>query len=178
MCVPGPIAAQGPQREFTRHTIASALLNLGRAQEAEQAFREILPLVEKVNEPEHSDTLTTRHEHARALLNMRRTFETEQAFYELLRLRRKVDRPEHSYTQINCWVLARCLLENGEPNKAAAILNVLPEADTDPSFVATSGVAILRGWLADLQGDAQRADSLLKEAEIHLVNFPDEHYMR
>ena len=37
---------------------------------------------------------------------------------------------------------------------------------------------MLRGWLADLHGNAQQADRLLKDAESHLSDLPEDYYIR
>ncbi len=39
-------------------------------------------------------------------------------------------------------------------------------------------IAMLRGWLADLDGDAARAAALLDEAEAYLAHLAPEHYAR
>ena len=69
-----------------RHNIAAALLDQGKAAEAEAAFRDLLPLRERVQGPEHPGTLSTRHSIAVTLIDQGNAAEAEAAFRALLPL--------------------------------------------------------------------------------------------
>ena len=173
----GP-GCSGPNTLTTCQVHASTLLNLGRTEEAERAFRNLLPLNEKVNGPEHLSTLVSRHDHACALLNLGRIEEAESAFRKLLPLRAKVNGQEHSETLVTGRWLARSLLEQGISDRAAEILDALPIALQDQDDLDLARNAMLHGWLADLNGNAPKADALLSDAAAHLSDCPKDHYMR
>lgn len=165
---PGTLTARGEH--------ASALLELGRSTEAESAFRELLPILEQVDGPEHPDTLTTRHQHACALLNLGRSTEAESALRELLPILERVNGPKHPGTLATRRQLATAALEKGDAATARHALAGVPDGDQDP--VRSGRTTLLKAWLADMDGDAERADSLLDEAEQPLAQFDQAHYAR
>ena len=155
--------SHGPEDPWTlaaRHNCASALINLGRTEEAERAFRKLLPQSEKIIGAEHPETLVSRHEYARALLDFGRTEEAEKAFRDLLPLNEKVNGPEHSNTLATLRLFALSLLEQGEADRAAETLASLPVALHDQDNLELARNAMLHGWLADLNGNAPKADAL------------------
>ena len=166
-----------PDTLDTRHGHACALLNQGKAAEAEAALRDLLPLRERVQGPEHPGTLVTRHELARALLAQGNSTEAEAAFRDLLPLRERVQGPEHLGTLATRRQLARATLEQGAAEQAREQLSALPDSgDQRPEAKARD--AMLRGWLADLDGERPAADTLLDQAGALLSHLDPAHHMR
>ena len=162
----------------TQFYVARAVLEQDRAAEAEALFRALLPLQEKVIGAEHPHTLITRHELARAVLDQGRAAEAEALFRALLPVEEKVNGAEHRDTLIARLVLSQTLLETGAVDDARALLEAIPAVPKDlpPRHLALA--ALLRAWLADLQGDADGAAALLDEAERHLDGYSAEHVRR
>ncbi len=160
-----------------RHIIATALLRQGKAAEAEAAFRDLLPLTERVMGPEHSHTLATRHQLAKALLDKGEAAEAEAALRDLLPLTERVLGPEDPRTLATRRLLARAALEQGSAEQTRETLSALPDG-SDQSPEAKAREAMLRGWLADLDGERQAADTLLDQAGALLSHLDPAHYMR
>jgi hypothetical protein len=167
-----------PNTLTTRHNLGEAIRDQGRAAEAEAMFRDLLPLREKVQGKEHLHTLITRHGLARAILDQGRAAEAEAIFRDLLPLQEKVQGKEHPHTLVNRRALALAGLEQGSSDRARDALASLPEDGGDPDPLRMGQTAMLRGWLADLDGDDAEAESLLHEAERHLAHLAPEHYAR
>ncbi len=160
-----------------RHNIATDLIDQGKVAEAEAAFRDLLPQRERVQGPAHPGTLTTRHNIAEALLNQGEAAEAEAAFRELLPLRERVQGPDHPYTLGTRRQLARSTLEQGATEQARETLSALPDGGDQPP-ADKAHEAMLRGWLADLDGERPVADTLLDQAEALLSHLDPAHYMR
>jgi len=160
-----------------RHNLASALLVQGKAAEAEAAFRDFLPLREQAQGPEYSGTLGTRHQLASALLAQGKTAEAEAAFRDLLPLMERGRGPEHPGNLATRRQLARATLEQGATEQAREVLSALPDSG-DKTPTAKAFEAMLRGWLADLDGEGQAADTLLDQAEALLPHLDPAHYLR
>jgi len=168
---------ESPNTLTTRHELAHALLDQGKATEAEAAFRDLLPLMERVHGPEHRNTLSTRHELVRALLDQGKATEAEAAFRDLLSLRERVQGPEHKNTLATRRGLVRATLEQGAAEQAREALSALPDSGDQPP-AAKARNAMLRGWLADLDGERPAADTLLDQAGALLSYLEPAHYMR
>ncbi|MEO0503046.1 MAG: toll/interleukin-1 receptor domain-containing protein [Pseudomonadota bacterium] len=120
--------AEGTESNWSlnnRQNTAFAVLQQGRASEAEAAFRTLLPLMEKVQGAEHPGTLTTRHYLARAILDQGRAAEAEAAFRALHTLYEKVQGAEHPGTLITRHSLARAILDQGRASEAETALRTL-----------------------------------------------------
>ncbi len=159
-----------------RHNIAHALLAQGKTAEAEAALRDLLPLAERVQGPEHPDTLATRHELARALLNQGKAAEAEAAFRDLLPLTERVQGQKHPHSLATRRQLTRATLEQGAAEQAREALSALPDGEDQPP-AAKAHDAMLRGWLADLDGERQAADTLLDQADALLSHLDPAHYL-
>ncbi len=160
-----------------RHNVAYALLIQGKAAEAVVAFRDLLPLRERVQGPEHPSTLATRHALASALLGQGKAAEAEAAFRNFLPVRERVKGPRHPYTLETRRQLVRATLEQGAAKQAREQLSALPDSGDQPPD-AKASEAMLRGWLADLDGERQAADTLLDQAEALLSHLDPAHYLR
>ncbi len=161
----------------SRHNHATAILSQGRAAEAEALFRDQLSLQERVQGPEHPDTLSTRHVYADALLAQGKAAEAEAALRDLLPLRERVQGPEHPGTLRTRRLLARATLEQGAAEQAREQLSALPDGGDQPP-AAKAREAMLRGWLADLDGERLAADALLEQAGALLSHLDPAHYLR
>jgi len=170
--------AEHPSTLTTRHEQARALLNLGRTADAEAAFRALIPIRERVEGAEHPHTLTTRHAHASALLNLGRAAEAEAAFRALIPIRERVQGAEHPGTLTTRRQWARAALEIGDIGIARRALAAIPDDVGDPDPVAKWRHRFLQGWIADLDGDADRATALLDRAERLLGDRDPNHYAR
>lgn len=167
-----------PHTLATLFTITLAILDQGRAGEAEDLFRDILPLHEKVKGKEHSNTLVTHANLARAILEQGRAGEAEALFRDILPLEEKVQGKEHPHTLATRMELARAALEAGAPERARAALAPVRE---DGGYILphlNGQAALLRGWIADCDGDATEANSWLVRAEAYLAEFTPEHVVR
>ncbi len=74
-------------------------------------------------------------------------------------------------------MLAWSLLEQGKSSEAKAALPDM-STSTDATPLHRARDAMLRGWLADVDDDAAAATALLDQAETHLSDVPEDHYMR
>ena len=165
-----------PDTLTTRYGLAKAILNQGRAGEAEGLFRDLLPVKEMVLGPEHPDTLTTRFTLARAILNQGRAGGGGGPVPRPPAApgegggpgASRVSRPVAS---------AQAALEQGEADRATAALARVPKDGGDPHPVAKGRAALLRGWIADLAWDAARAERPAC-AEAHLADLDPQHYAR
>jgi hypothetical protein len=170
--------AEHPHTLTTRYCLARAILDQGRTAEAEQAFRDLLPVEAKVKGAEHSDTLATQYMLARVILDQGRAAEAERAFMDLQHVEVKVKGDEHPDTLATRRALAQAALEQGSSDRARDALASLPEDGGDPDPLAKGRTAMLRGWLADLDGAAARAEALLDEAEAHLAHLAADQFAR
>jgi hypothetical protein len=87
---PGTLAAM--------NNLASSLHGQGKHAEAEQMFRELLPVQRRVLGPEHPYTLTTVTNLANSLHGQGKHAEAERMYREVLDVRRRVLGPEHPDT--------------------------------------------------------------------------------
>jgi hypothetical protein len=71
--------------------------------------------------------------------------------------------------------LAQAALEQRAPDRARAALEPLPPDDGDPNPLRIGKTAMLRACLADLNGGAPAAESLLVTAEANLAHLAPEH---
>ena len=81
-----------------RYRIASALYYLGRYEQAEHNFRQVLEAETRVLGPDHSSTLATRYEIARITADQGRYEQAERDYRELLETRARVAGPDHPAT--------------------------------------------------------------------------------
>ncbi len=160
-----------------RHNIAVTLLAQGKAAEAEAAFHDLLPLRERAQGPVHPDTLATRHALASGLLNQGKAAEAEAALRALLPLRERAQGPVHPGTLATRRQRARATLEQGAMEQAREQLSALPDSGDQPPD-AKAREAMLRGWLADLDGERPAADTLLDQVGALLSPLDPAHYRR
>ncbi len=97
--------------------------------------------------------------------------------HDLLPLRERVEGPEHPGTLSTRRLLARATLEQGAAKQAREELSALPDSGDQPPD-AKARDAMLRGWLADLDGERQAADALLDQAGALLSHLDPAHYLR
>ena len=94
---------------------ASALRFLGRFQDAEAEFRQVLDAGLRVLGPDHPSMLTTRHEIARVLANRGRAADAEAEFRQVLDARLRVLGPDHPDTLTTRHNIAAALANQGRP---------------------------------------------------------------
>jgi len=166
-----------PYTLAARHDLAHAILDQGRAAEAETAFRALLPVMENVLESDHLNSLITNHNLSCAILDQGRAAEAEAAFRALLPVREKVSGTEHHDTISLRLRLCQALLEGDAERDAGHVLSEIPnEAALMPKDAGLND--LVRAFLADLQGDADRAEGYLAEAEQSLAHFATTHSTR
>ncbi len=127
---------------------------------------------------EHPDTLSTRYTLAVAIRDQGFTQEAEDLFRDLLPLQERVKGEEHPDTLATRYALALAALEQGARDRARAALAPLPEDGGDLDPIRNGHIAMSRGWLADLDGDAACAGTLLDAAEAHFSHLTPEHPAR
>jgi tetratricopeptide (TPR) repeat protein len=81
-----------------RRSLGAALLFLGRYQDAEAEYRQVLDARLRVLGPDHPDTLTTRKDIARILYDQGKHAEAEAAYRQVLDARLRVLGPDHPST--------------------------------------------------------------------------------
>lgn len=112
-------------RLWAMHHRGLSLAKMGRAAEAEDAFRALLPLSERINGAEHGNTLAAQHELACAILDQGRADEAEVELQILLPLLDRLNGADHYNTLATRHVLARCILNQGRAAEAEASLRIL-----------------------------------------------------
>ncbi|MEO1687342.1 MAG: toll/interleukin-1 receptor domain-containing protein [Pseudomonadota bacterium] len=144
-----------------------ALIDSGRAVEAEAAWRELLPLEEEVKGARHPDTLTTRASIARAMLDQGRAAEAEAAWGALLPLREEVAGARHPHTLTTRFSIARAMLDQGRAAEAEAACGALlplyeevKGARHPGTLIVASALAGVRARLGDLAGARAAAPAL------------------
>lgn len=160
------------------HNSAIAAMQAGRPAEAEAAFRDLLPLRERVLGPDHQRTLTTWHEHAVSLVRLGRLEEAEAALGALLERMQRVPDVQPTLALAVRRMHVRTHLELGRIEAARAGLEPLPRNGGEANPLRKGQTAMLRAWLADLDGDAALAQALLDQAETHLTHLSSAHYAR
>ncbi|MEM7059223.1 MAG: toll/interleukin-1 receptor domain-containing protein [Pseudomonadota bacterium] len=170
--------AENPYTLTARHNYANALLDQSRAVEASELLAELILLREKVQGADHPDTLTARHEHARTLIYQGKAAKAVEAFEALIPLLDRVQGAEHPRNLTSKCALSHAALENGDPQLAKQTLEslLLYSINTNPLLMGKT--ALLRGWLADCDGNDDKATDLLSQAEAHLAHLEPEHYAR
>ncbi len=139
-----------------RNRRASALMFLGRYQDAEAEFRQVLDARLRVLGPDHSDTLATRHEIARVLANQGKPADAEAEFRQVLDTQLRVLGPDHPSTLTTRHEIARMLTNQGRPADAEAEFRQVLDArlrvlgPDHPSTLTTVN------WLKHLQRDEDK----------------------
>jgi hypothetical protein len=180
MLLPLMERVEGPEDHMTlstRHNIAHSHLEQGKVYEAEAALRDILPIMERVLGQEHPSTLVARHNFGSTLLERGKAADAGAVFRALLTIEERVMGPEHHDTVRTRLLLARALLEQRVPEQVMETASLLPKVP-DLTPVENGREAMLRGWLADLDGDPELAETLLDRADAILSHLDPEHYMR
>jgi tetratricopeptide (TPR) repeat protein len=103
---------------WASHHTGFCLTAFGRFKDAETELRALLPIRERVDGPEHVNTLTTRHELARAILNQGRAADAEAEFLKFLPVRERVEGAESAGTLTTRHELARAILMQGRAAEA------------------------------------------------------------
>ncbi|MGA9580934.1 MAG: tetratricopeptide repeat protein [Allosphingosinicella sp.] len=98
------------------------LVQLERFAEAQLELEKLLPLRERLDGPEHENTLAVRHGIARAMLDRGLAEEAEQAFRSLIETRIRSSGPYSPWVLAARHELARAILEQGRPSEAEAEL--------------------------------------------------------
>ncbi|KAB2343753.1 FxSxx-COOH system tetratricopeptide repeat protein [Actinomadura rudentiformis] len=149
------LSEENEQVLVCRHLLARSLLNLGKAQAAEQAFRSLLALRRRLLGDDHSHTLATRHGLARALLSDWKLAGAETEFREVLDARRRLLGEDHPHTIATRHYLAWALLRRWELPTAESEFRTVLQArhrllgDDHPHTLETQhGLAwvLLRKW--------------------------------
>ncbi|MBL9058683.1 MAG: tetratricopeptide repeat protein, partial [Mangrovicoccus sp.] len=145
------------------------------AEAAEADLRALIPDMERVKGKDHPDTLTTRATIARALLDQGKAEAAEADLRSLLPATERVMGKDHPHTLTTRWVAAQAALAQG---KAPAARGIMPAGPASAAPKDCGRAALLRGWCADLEGDAAAADRDLAEAAAALAPLLPEHYLR
>jgi hypothetical protein len=103
-----------------RNGRATALRFLGRYQDAEAGFRQVLEARLRVLGPDHPDTLNTRHEMAFVLVAQGKPADAEAEFRQVLDARLRVLGPDHLDTLTTRHGIAYVLAAQGKPADAEA----------------------------------------------------------
>jgi hypothetical protein len=166
----------------SRAALANALLNQGRAAEAEPLLDALLPAMRRAKGANDKVTLAARHALGVAYLFQRKFPEAETAFRDAMTISERMAGRNYWHSKIYRYWLALATVEQGDGADAAALLKSLPkDLGGDPEFEQRhyAMVAYVRGRTADVLGDkAEGARQLALSRSIYASIWPDDHYYR
>jgi tetratricopeptide (TPR) repeat protein len=161
-------ATKDPDIEFdvvwARHHQGLILSDLGRHVEAEDLFRTLVPIAERLFGPESSNALTARHELGRTFLEQGRAREAEPMFRALVPIWERTLGAEHSYTLITRHELARALLEQEKAQEAVDELRTLLPIVERVDGANVAATYVTRSVFADAllrTGKAEEAEGVI-----------------
>jgi tetratricopeptide (TPR) repeat protein len=173
------------------HNLASAIKGQGRYKEAEELFREVLEILQRVQGKEHPYTLDSMHGLACAIRRQGRYEEAERRLRDLLEIERRVRGPEHPVTLDHtnclaecytgwCWRLATAAdVSQRDPAKAAELAKLAIELEPDDANHWNNlGVAQYRAgnWQAAVDA-LEKADSMIETGDrVHRMFFAMAHW--
>ena len=153
------------------NNLASVLYDRNQYEEAEQLFREVLILKEKVLGKEHPDTLISMNHLGWILYDQKKNEEAERIARETLMLRKKVLGKEHPDTLLSREFLAATLKVQGKDEEAEeliAAVRMTEQNETNTSTYLADGLTpsdsgdVIRPSSAGTKGARQGAQWLRK----------------
>ncbi|MBL8138666.1 MAG: serine/threonine protein kinase [Acidobacteria bacterium] len=163
------------------NNLATVLEDQRRFEEAERLYRESLAIRQRSDAPVPQSVARAQHNLARTLLAMGRIPESEELVRSALATRQAVFPPGHFETALSQVLLGKVLAARRRPADAAPLLAAAVEslrADSalDPRYVAYGLLALSE--FHRVQGHAERAEPLAREATTRLAKLPAGHWLR
>ncbi|WP_415922069.1 pentapeptide repeat-containing protein [Tateyamaria sp. SN6-1] len=156
---------------------ALAICMQGRLREAEDLHRMLLPQFEKNFGSDNRETFTLRHNLADCILRQGKLKRASAEFVNVIADQVRVFGNGYGQTHLAQTKNALSLLEVGLATQAATALAEVPSDWEGDNASQIAQLVLVRGFLADLQGDAEIANEYLMEARRRLALCHPSHYV-